>query len=309
MANPLNSAEFVRLLDTRLTKVTESRAKFRDLQSMIPTLFAVATSNSAWEEFFEVGGVPDILPFGGTINYLSVSPGYLTRMEHKEYAGGLQVQRKLMDDKKYAVLDRNALGLIDSAYRVREKKAARAWQYAFSTAFDFMYSEEGKSWCSTTHLTRSSISTSSGFSNSGTSALTPTSLNTTRLLMRRFKTDIGERYDVGDNLALVVPDTLVDTAMEIVKTPKGLDTGDGNINPQAGRYQIIAYKRLDDVDTNNWFMVDLDRLKDTLMFYDRIKAEYKTTVDFDTYMILQAVYERFSYGFTDWRAVYGHKVS
>ena len=201
MANPLTSPEFIRLMDTRLTKVTESRAKFRDMQSMIPTLFAVATSSSAWEEFFEVGGVPDITEFAGTINYLSVSPGFLTRIEHKEYAGGLQVQRKLMDDKKYAVLDKNANGLMDSAYRVREKKAARAWQYAFSTAFDFMYSEEGKSWCSTTHLTRAQgVDVSSGFSNSGTSALTKTSIATTRLLMRKFKTDIGERYDIGDNL-------------------------------------------------------------------------------------------------------------
>ncbi len=254
MANPLTSAEFIRLMDRRLTKVTESRSKYRDLQSMIPILFAVAKSNSAWEEFFDIGGVPDITPYAGTVNYLNVAPGFLTRIEHKPYAGGLQVQRELMDDKKYGVLDRNAQGLIDSAFRVREKQAARAWQFAFSTAFDFMFSEEGKAWISSTHLTKAgSVDTSSGFSNAGASALSPTSVATTRLLMRKFKTDIGERFDVGNNLALVVPDALVDRANEIVQTPKGLDTVEGNINPQAGRYQVIAYKRLDDVDTNNWF--------------------------------------------------------
>ena len=45
------------------------------------------------------------------------------------------------------------------------------------------------------------------------------------------------------------------------------------------------------------------------MFFDRISPEYKTTIDFDTYMILQAIYMRISYGFTDWRSVFGHQVS
>lgn len=309
MGNPIVSSDFTRLLDERLREVAESAKKFAELKSMIPRLFKVADSASAFEEFFEVGGVPDIQEFTGTINYLAVAPGFYKKIEHREYAGGLQIERKLLDDKKYGVLENRATELMQSAMRVREKKAARAWQYAFSTAFDYMTSEEGVAWCSNSHTTKSGVSTTTGFDNLGTTALSKTAVATARLAMRRFKTDIGERFEVSDNLALVVPDALADTAEEIVGTTKSLDTGDGNINTQYGRYEVISYLRLDDVDTNDWFLVDMDRLKKELIFFDRIPAEYKSTIDFDTYRSLQAVYMRLSYGFTDWRSVYGSQVS
>jgi len=309
MGNPVVSSDFTRLLVDDLREVAESAKKFADLNSMIPQLFNVATSDSAWEEFFEVGGVPDIQEFTGAIPYLAIAPGFHKKIEHREYAGGLQIERKLLDDKKYGVLENRASGLMESAMRVREKKGARAWQYAFSIAFDFMTSEEGVAWCSNSHTTKSGVSTSTGFDNLNTTALSKTSVATARLNMRRFKTDIGERYEVSDNLALVVPDNLVDTAEEIAGTIKSLDTGDGNINPQYGRYKIIPYLRLDDVDTNNWFLVDMSRLKQELIFFDRIPAEYKTTIDFDTYRNLQAVYMRVSYGWKDWRSILGSQVS
>jgi hypothetical protein len=309
MGNPIVSSDFTRLLDDVLTEVAESSAKFMDLKSMIPSLFMEASSDKAWEEFFEVGGVPDIQEFTGTIPYLAVAPGFHKKIEHREYAGGLQIERKLLDDKRYSVLEERTSGLMESAYRVREKKAARAWQYAFSTSFDFMTSEEGVAWCSNSHTTKSGVSTSSGFDNLNTTALSKTAVAAARLAMRRFKTDIGERFEVSDDLWLIVPDNLADTAEEIAGTIKGLDTGDGNINPQYGRYRVIPYLRLDDVDTNNWFMVDGQRLKKELIFYDRIKPEYKTDVDFDTYRGLQAVYMRISYGWKDWRSVLGSQVS
>lgn len=307
MGSPLDSAQFVRLLDERLRQVTEQT--YNELPSMIPTLFGMIDSDSAWEEFFGVGEVPDIPEFTGKVSYLPIAPGYYTKIEPKEYAGGIQSERKLIDDKKYAVLDNRAAKLMRAAGRTREKHGARPWQNAFSTAFDYMTSEEGVSLCSDSHTTKSGTSTSTGFDNSGTSALSKTSVAATRILMKQFRNDISERIDVGDNLALIVPSALEETAYEIVSTPKSLDTAEGNMNFNHRRYQVIVYPRLDDTDTNNWFMVDLDKMKEQLKWIDRIAPETKNTVDFDTYILKTAIYMRHAYGFIDWRFIYGHNVS
>lgn len=307
MGNPLDSAAFVKLLDTRLREVSE--AKYKDLPTMIPKLYRMLSSDSAWEEFYSVGAVPDISEFNGRLSYLPVYPGYHTRIEPKEYAGGLQSERKLFDDKKYSVLDGRAEGLMESAQRVREKKGALIFTQAFSTAFHYQSSEEGVSLCSSSHTTKSGTSTTSGFDNSGTSALSKTSIAATRLAMRLFRNDISERIEVGDDLALIVPDNLADTAFEITQTPAGYGVAHLDKNMQFGRYEVIPYMRLDDSDTNSWFMVWKSQMKKDLVFIDRIKAELENTVDFETKMMKHSVYMRLAAGFLDWRWVYGHNVS
>lgn len=307
MGTPIVSSEFIRLMDKRLTLVEEN--KYKSLESMIPKLYNVTSTNQQWEEYFNVGSLPDIPEFTGKIEYLPMAPGYHTKIEPKEYAGGIQVERKFLDDKLYNVFDRRAESLVESAHRTREKLGVKTFVNAFSTAFDFMESEEGTSLCSSSHTTKSGTSTASGFDNSGTSALSKTSVAATRLLMRKFRNDRSERIAMSDNLALIVPDNLVDAAQEIVGTSHGLDTAEGNINPQAGRYTIIPYLRLDDYDTNNWFMVDMDRMKQDLLWLNRVNDDINHTIDFETYLTKMSIYYRVAYGWKDWRWIYGHNVS
>ena len=307
MGSPLDSAQFVRLLDARLREVAEK--KYKELPTMIPKIFNIINTDSAWEEFFSVGAVPDIPEFNGKVSYLGIAPGYYTKIEPKEYAGGIQCERKLIDDKKYGVLDSKAEGLMIAAQRTREKLGVKLLANAFSSAFDFMTSEEGVALCSSNHTTKAGTSTTDGFDNSGTTALSKTSVGATRLLMRQFRNDISERIEISDNLALIVPDGLADAAEEIVGTPKSMDTTEGNINMQASRYEIIPYLRLDDYDANNWFMVDKDAMKRDAVWMDRIAPEIKNTVDYETYILKTAIYFRCAYGFKDWRWIYGHVVS
>ena len=307
MASPLDSSQFVRLLDKRLREVAED--KYSQLPSMIPKFFNVMTSESTWEEFYSVGGVGDIPEFNGKLTYLPIIPGWHKKVEHKEYAAGIVAERKLIDDKKYAVLDGRAEKLIVAGNRTREKQAVRLFAYADSVAFDYMTSEEGVALVSSNHTTEAAVSTTSGFDNSGTAAISPTSVAATRIAMRKFRNDDGERIEVGDDLAIVVPDDLADRAMEIVGTQKSLDTTEGNINPQYGRYEVIPYMRLSDFDTNNWGMVWKSQMKDDLAWFDRIKPETKNTVDFDTYQLKQAIYFRNSFMWKDWRWIFWNLVS
>jgi len=310
MASPLTSSQFVRLLDERLTLVEEN--KWMELSSMIPTLYNVQSTNSAWEEYYSVGAVPDIPEFNGKISYLSIAPGYHTKIEPKEYSGGLQFERKLIDDKKYSVLDSRVEGLVTAAHRTQEKLGVRPFAYSTSTAFDFMTSEEGVALVSDSHSTKSGTSTASGFDNAGTTALSKTALAAARLAMKQFRNDISERIEISENLAIICPENLVDTAREIVGTPAGYEpttTSANQINVAYNRYKIIPYPRLDDYDTNNWFLVDLDAMKKDLLWLNRITPETQHTVDFDTYIMKAAIYFRVAFGWKDWRWIYGSIVA
>lgn len=303
----INSSQFVRLLDTHLRQVGEG--VYKELPSMIPVLYNVVKSDSAWEEFYNVGAVPDIPEFNGKMSPLNVAPGYHTKIEPKEYGAMIEIERKLLDDKKYPVLDGMSGGLMTAAQRTQEKLAARPFVNAFSSAFDFMVSEEATALCSSSHGTKSGASTSTGFSNAGTTALSKTAMAATRILMRQFRNDIGERIEIGNNLAVIVPDNLADLANEIVGTPAGYDTAAMDKNMEFNRTKVIPYLRLDDYDTNNWFMVDLDMMKKHLIWLDRIKPEIAVTGDFQTLAKWISMYFRCANGFIDWRWIYGHQVS
>lgn len=313
MGNPLASSQFVRLLDDRLRKVAVD--SFKELPSMIDRLFGVIKSDKAWEEFYGIGAVPDIPAFSGQLEYLGVAPQYYTRIEPKEYAGGIAIERKLIDDDRYDVIKSRQNGLAESLRRVREKLGAQAFGYAFSSAMTFQTSEEGVALCSSSHTTKSGASTSSGFDNSGTTALSKTAIAATRILMRQFKNELGARIVIEPD-TLLVPDNLYDTACEAVgwsesgaQSQLDPDSGNNKINPQYKRWTVIPYPRLDDYDTNNWFMIDSKKMKEYLLWIDRIAPDVTTTTDFETYMIKQAIYSRFGYGWTDWRWIYGHTVS
>jgi len=308
MGVPITSAQQVRLLQANLREVGEN--KYNELKSMIPEMFRVVSSESAWEEFYDVGSVPDIPEFNGKLSTLSVAAGFHKIIEPKEFGAKIDIERKLIDDKKYSVLDNMAAKLMVSAHRTREKTGVKLFANSSSTAYDFMTkNEEGVALCSSSHTTKSGTSTASGFDNSGTSAISKTTVAATRILMRQFRNDISERIEISDNLGLVVPDNLADIAEEINGTPKSMDTAEGNINTQAGRYKVIPYLRLDDTDTNNWYMVDLDAQKESAIWLDRIKPEISSQVDFNTYLKEVAVYMRHAYGYIDWRWIYGHVVS
>lgn len=309
MANPLTDSQFVRLLDKRLREVAEAR--FDELEtkySMIPKLFRTIPSDSAFDEFYDIGALPDIPEFTGQLEYLSIAPGFHKKIESKEYAGGVQIQRKLLDDKKYGVLDSMGESLAGAAHRVKEKKGSRIFSNAFTSTFDYMTSEEGVSLCSTAHTTKSGTSTASGFSNSGTSALSKAAVQSTSLLMRRFKNDISERIIIEPD-TIIVPDNLSYTAEEIVGTEKGLYTTDGTKNVNYNKYNVIVYPRLDDTDTNNWWMVDFNLMKKALIYLERIKSEISRTTDFETFVLKWAIYFRIAFGWLFWQFLFGHNVS
>ena len=307
MASPLTDKQFVRLLDDRLTKVYFDQ--YKGLESIKDKFFTVNKTKKAWEEYFSVGNIPDPELFQGVIQYQNVSPGYHTKIEPVEYAGGITIQRRLIDTDRYDMIEKLPKQLATAANRKMNKIAHEPFIYFDSTAFSFMTSEEGVALCSNSHTTKApDVSTSTGFDNLSTLAFDAVNLEALRLQSLGFKDDIGERIQTNFD-TIIHPSSLSEAVWEVINSTGKTGDNLNNANFQKGRWKSIELPLLDDYDTTDWFIADSSAMKDSLIWLDAVPIEFNSTTDFDTMMRKYADYFVIGWGFTDWRWIIGSSVS
>jgi phage major head subunit gpT-like protein len=264
-------------------------------------LYGVETSTKAVEYDYGIGGLSDLEEFQGTIQYGDFTGQYKTSYQHKEWCKGIKIERRLVDDDQYNVINKRPQALALVTRRTREKHGANIFNNAFNTTT--FSGGDGFALCAAAHT---HVGTATSQSNIGTSALSKTSLAAARLAMRGFMDETDNLINVmGDTL--VVPPELEQTAWEIINSQTEAYTADNTANFWKGRYKVIVWDYLS--DTNNWFLLDSKYTKMFLKWFDRIKPEFNKDKDFDTYVAKWSMYTRYSYGFSDWKWIFGSQVS
>ena len=315
MANLMTASRFPRLLDDRLTKVFENKLNAY-APKMIDTLYKVSNTDKMFDEYTDIEALPDIPEFNGSLSYISNAPGFYSKIEQKEYGAITQFERKLIDFKRYSVLDDRVGNMAIALNRTMEKKAVRPFSNAFSAAFDYMSSEEGVSLCSSAHLTKvPGVSTSSGFSNTGTSALSKTAISAARLAGKRFRMNNGELANINLD-TLIVPSSLYDSACEATGYDPRTDVA-SDLDPDSGQFKInvargirvIEWTYLDEYSTKSWFFVDSAAMKNFLLWNNSQKADINNRMDFNTLAVETSIYARWAAGFVAWAWIYGSQVS
>ena len=293
------SENFAYLLDPGLRKIFMDEYNLPG--SLIDQLYGVEKSSKATEYDYGIGGIGDLEEFDGTIPYADFSGQYRVSYTHKEWVKGLKIERKLVDDDQYSVINRRPQALALASKRTREKHAANVFNNAFNTTV--FTGGDGYALCASAH-TR--VGTATTQSNAGTSALSATAVAAARLAMRNFMDETDNLITaMGDTI--LVPPELEQTAWEIVNTPGKTGTADNDLNFFKGRYKVLVWDYLS--DTNNWFLIDSRMAKLFLKWFNRVPTEFNKDKDFDTYVAKWSVYTRYSYGFSDWTWVYGSEVS
>jgi hypothetical protein len=296
------SEKWPELLEAGLRIVFEQARDEIDRTSLIRQLFNVQTSNSAFEESSSVGGLRDWFEYKGAIEYAEPEPGWGARYEHTEYVQGMIIERKLLDDSKYREINARAAMLATSAMRTREKHAASVFNNAFSSSY------KGGDDVALAGDHPYSPTNASTQSNKGSTALSNTSIATTMALMRGFKGQGGEHLNVMPDMLIVPPalESAAYVALNSALLPGG-STNDINYL-QSQRFTVVVWKYLE--DTNNWFMVDSSLMRRWLNWFDRVPIEFSQDPRSDFELMLRyRGYMRYSYGWDDWRWIYGHEVS
>jgi phage major head subunit gpT-like protein len=242
MATPMTSGQFGDLLDPRFTKIFYEEKD--QIPSMLGDIFTMigtnGRNNMTWSE---VGTLPDFDEFTGTISYTSNSQGYDVTLTPIEFGKGIQVERKLFNDDQFHIMDQKPRGLGASYARTREKHGFRLFNNAFSVDTYFYSHSEGVALCSDSHTTTSGASTSTGFDNKITAALTATAVAAARIQMVGFRGDQAEKIDVAPDELWYPPD-LYEQAYEIVKSQGKVDTANNNRNFHEGRYKTYEWRYL-----------------------------------------------------------------
>jgi len=293
------SENFGYLLDPGLRKIFMDEYSLPEGQK--DNLFGMEKSSKSVEYDLGIGGMGDLEEFDGTIPYDDFKQQYRVSYSHREWVKGIKIERKLVDDDLYSIINKRPAQLALNAKRTAEKHGSSVFNNAFNTSV--FSGGDGLALCSNAH-TR--VGTTNTNDNLGTTALSATAVEATRLAMRAF-TDETDNLLIARGDTLLVPPALEEQAWEIVNATGKMDTADNNPNFNKGKYRIIVWDYL--TDSNNWFMIDSKMAKMYLKWFNRIPVEFNKDKDFDTYISKWSVYTRYSYGFSDWTWIYGHNVA
>lgn len=303
------SVQWAELLEPIVKKIFYVQYDGLTEASLIPRLFDVATSSLPSEEAVGVGGRGNFKEFTNQrLEYQDFDEGFSTTLTPKEYTDAMSITRKMWDDDQRGVMKRQARQFGDAAARTREDHAASVFNNAFSSSY---VGGDSVALCSASHPL--SPSNASVQSNAGSTALSYNAVNSTWDLMKDFTDDKGKKIRVQPNL-LLIPRQLEGEANEIVNTMRGSNTQQPGTSDYAANIvqkRAITYAVWEELtDTKNWFLIDEGRIKDFLLWYDRVPMEF--TLDPQSDFNLRALYRaymRYSYGWINWTWLYGHNVT
>jgi hypothetical protein len=305
MPNPMTSAAFGDLLDPRFQSIFHE--VYTERPDMLPLVYNFVPTNGRNDmRWSQVGAVEDWPEFTGSVDYSNMNQGYDTTATPVEFASGIQVERKLFADDLYNIMDQRPRALARSAFRTRQKHGAQFFNLSSSVDTTFYRNTEDVAPVSNSHTTTSGASTSTGFDNMLTGSLTAVECQTAYIQMRKFRGDQAEIITVMPD-TLLIPVDLQEQAYEITKSSGKVDTDFNNANVHQGRYKVIEWEYLDDV--NDWWLMDSALQQESLFWTDREAIEFAMIEDFDTFVAKWRGYMRYACAHIDWRFLLGSIVS
>ncbi len=278
--------------------------KYEQIPSQYDKLFTKHNSKLALERTAEMRylGLAQLKNEGGQTSFdNNAGERYVYNQEHNEIALGYAITRKAIDDNLYKTqFHPSNLGLIESFQQTKEIYGANIFNTA--TTYNSSIGGDGVALCSTAHPI-----------DGGTVANKPTTdvdLNESTLLngmiaiRRNFKDQAGLKI-FARGRKLIVPPELQPVAIRLTKTELRPGTSDNDVNAilsTAGGlpegYMVADYL----TSAYAWFL--LTNI-DGLSYMDRVSFETDMQVDFVTDNLLVKGYERYSFGYYNWRSIFG----
>ena len=278
--------------------------KYEQIPAQYDKIFTKHESKLALERTAEMRflGLAQLKTEGGQTAFdNNAGERYVYNQEHTEIALGYAITRKAIDDNLYKTqFMPSNLGLIESFLQTKEIYGANVLNTA--TTYNAAVGGDGVSLIATNHpIDGGTISNRSS---------TDADLNEASLLNAM----ISIRYNFRDQAGLkvfargrklIVPPQLEPVAIRLTKTELRPGTADNDVNAimmTAGGlpegYMVNDYL----TSQYAWFL--LTNI-DGLSYMERVKYEADMQVDFVTDNLLVKGYERYSFGYYNWRSIWG----
>ena len=265
-------------------------------------LFDTYKSNRNYEEDMGITsfGLASAKPEGSAITYDEERQGFLTRYTHVVYGNGFIVTREMVEDDLYSIVaQKRAKGLAYSMRQTKETVASNVFNRAFNSSF---VGGDGVELCSTAHK---NVAGGTWGNELATSAdLSEASLEQACIDIGKWTDDRGLQINVMPE-CLIIPSDLVFEAERILKTPYRVGTADNDINALYHMNKFSHGVKVNHylTDADAWFLKT--DVADGMKCYQRRPLQFAIDNDFDTENAKFKAVERYSFGWTDPRAIFG----
>jgi len=278
--------------------------KYEMIPSQYDKLFTKHDSKMALERTAEMRylGLAQLKTEGGQTAFDSgAGERFVYNQEHTEIALGYAITRKAIDDNLYKTqFMPSNLGLIESFQQTKEIYGANVFNTA--QTYNAAIGGDGVSLVNTSHPIDGGT-VSNTFS-------TQQDLNEASLLNGMISTRTNFRDQAGLKVfargrKLVVPPQLEPVAIRLTKTELRPGTADNDVNAILSTAGGIPEGYIvNDFLTSAYAWFLLTNI-DGLAYMERVKFETDMQVDFVTDNLLVKGYERYSFGYYNWRAIFG----
>ena len=278
--------------------------KYEMISSQYDKIFVKHESKMALERTAEMRflGLAQLKTEGGQTSFDNgAGERFIYNQEHTEIALGYAITRKAIDDNLYKTqFAPSNLGLIESFQQTKEIYGANILNTA--TTYNASIGGDGKALCATDHpIDGGTISNRPA---------TDVDLNESTLLngMISIRTNFKDQAGLkvfARGRKLVVPPQLEPVAIRLTKTELRPGTADNDVNAIMSTAGGLPEGYLvNDFLTGQraWFL--LTNI-DGLSYMERVKFETDMQVDFVTDNLLVKGYERYSFGYYNFRAIFG----
>jgi len=264
-------------------------------------IFDVENSDRAFEEEVMLSGFANasVKPEGSSVNFDSATESFTARYTHETLALAFAITEEAIEDNLYDRLaSRYTKALARSMANAKQVKAANVLNNAFDSSFT---GGDGVELCSAVHPI-----TGGTFKNElSTSAdLNETSLEQSLIDIAAMTDDRGLKI-AAKGTKMIIPSALQFTAERLMKSTGRTGTADNDINAVANMGMIpqgyVVNHYLTDTDA---FFIKTDVPNGLKMF---VRSPVKTSMegDFETGNVKYKARERYSFGFSDPRGIFG----
>jgi hypothetical protein len=278
--------------------------KYEMIPSQYDKIFTKHDSKMALERTAEMRylGLAQLKTEGGQTAFDNgAGERFVYNQEHTEIALGYAITRKAIDDNLYKTqFHPSNLGLIESFAQTKEIYGANILNTA--TTYNAAVGGDGVALCSTAHPI-----------DGGTVANTPSvqvDLNEATLLNAMIAVRTNFRDQAGLKVfararKLIVPPQLEPVAIRLTRTELRPGTADNDVNAVLSSSGGLPESYMTNDFLTSAFAWFLLTNIDGLSYMERVKFESDMQVDFVTDNLLVKGYERYSFGYYNWRAIYG----
>ena len=275
--------------------------EYKNYENQHTQIYSIETSDRAFEEeVMESGfGEAPVKTEGAGVSYDQAQEVYTARYTHETIALAFSLTEEAVEDNLYDRLGaRYTRALARSMAQTKQIKAAAILNGAFTTSIG----GDGVVLCATNHPTLSGPN----LSNTLTTAadLSETSLEQSLIDIAAFTDERGLKIAV-QGLKLIIPKELQFTADRILKSTLRSATADNDINAIRNMGMVPQGYTVNNFLTDpDAYFIKTDAPNGMKMF-TRVSLKTGFEGDFDTGNVRYKARERYSFGFSDPRGMFG----